>query len=309
MVRAFEATGRMGTMRKAADDISVSHTVISRRVRNLEAWIGRKLVTTGPRGVVLTKDGELFFSSVAKAFQMIGNAALELKSLNRFGTLRIWCTPGLAARWLIPRWSSLEAALPGTDIVLRSIDQVSDYLNADADLVIAFGDFNNLPEGAVPLIRPRVFPVASREWIEKNGAPASIAELAEYPLIHEETRHRWAAWFEAAGVKLQRPLTGPRLWDANLRLDAAAAGQGVALDTGLTTADDIAAGRIVELFDTDIRLGGYYLISQRNRWSDPLIAQFRKWLEHNIRVSEHHANARKAGAVPRKRRAAARGAA
>src|ERR1700722_14250363 len=71
MVRAFEATGRMGTMRKAADDINVSHTVISRHVRNLEAWIGRKLVTAGPRGVVLTKEGELFFSTVTKAFQMI----------------------------------------------------------------------------------------------------------------------------------------------------------------------------------------------------------------------------------------------
>ena len=79
MVRAFEATGRMGTMRKAADDISVSHTVISRHVRNLEAWIDRKLVITGPRGVLLTKEGELFFSTVSKAFQMIGNAALEVE--------------------------------------------------------------------------------------------------------------------------------------------------------------------------------------------------------------------------------------
>jgi LysR family transcriptional regulator, glycine cleavage system transcriptional activator len=297
MVRAFEATGRLGTMRKAAADISVSHTVISRHVRNLEAWIGRKLVTTGPRGAVLTKEGELFFSSVAKAFKLIGGAALELKSLNRRGTLRIWCTPGLATRWLIPRWSSLEAALPGTDIVLRAIDQLSNYVNAEADLVIAFGDLDNLPDGAVPLVHPRVFPIVSSDWLEKNGAPATVAELADYPLIHEESRHRWTAWFEAAGVKLQRPLTGPRLWDANLRFDAVLARRGIALDTDITTAEEIASGRVVELFNTEIRLGGYYLVPQRSRWSDPIIAEFREWLELNISATEDKANSGYASAV------------
>jgi DNA-binding transcriptional LysR family regulator len=286
MVRAFEATGRLGTMRKAADDINVSHTVISRHVRNLEAWIGRKLVTTGPRGAALTKEGELFFSSVAKAFHLISGAALELKSLNHRGTLRIWCTPGLATRWLIPRWSSLEAALPGTDIVLRAIDQLSNFVNAEADLVIAFGDLDNLPDGAVPLIHPRVYPIVSKDWLAKNRAPSTLAQLADYPLIHEESRHRWTAWFEAAGVKLKRPLTGPRLWDANLRFDAVLAGRGIALDTDITTAEEISSGRVVELFDTEIRLGGYYLLPQRGRWSGPLIAHFRDWLERSIRATE-----------------------
>jgi LysR family transcriptional regulator, glycine cleavage system transcriptional activator len=290
MVRAFEATGRMGTMRKAADDISVSHTVVSRHVRNLEAWIDRKLVIAGPRGVILTKEGELFFSTVSKAFQMIGNAALELRSLDRRRTLKIWSTPGLATRWLIPRWSSFEATLPGTEIILRAMeDQLSDFTNSDADLVVGFGDLQNLPEGAVPLIQPRVFPVASSEWIRKRGAPATLAGLVDFPLIHEENRQRWTAWFAAAGIKLDRPLTGPRLWDANLRLDAVLAGQGIALDTGVTTTEDIASGRLVELFDTDIRLGGYYLVAPAGGWDDPLIARLREWLETNIRATDHAA--------------------
>jgi LysR family transcriptional regulator, glycine cleavage system transcriptional activator len=292
MVRAFEATGRMGTMRKAAEDISVSHTVVSRHVRNLEAWIDRKLVIAGPRGVVLTKEGELFFSTVSKAFQMIGNAALELRSPERRQTLRIWCTPGLATRWLIPRWSILEGTLPGTEIVLRAMDQLPNFANADADLVIGFGDLQDLPDGAVPLLQPRVFPVASSEWVGKNGVPATVAELVNFPLIHEENRQRWTAWLAAAGVKLTRSLTGPRLGDANLRLDAVLAGQGIALDTAVTTIEEIAKGRLVELFDTNIRLGGYYLVAPRNGWDDPLISRLREWLEVNLR-STHDACAKK----------------
>jgi len=297
MVRAFEATGRMGTMRKAADDISVSHTVVSRHVRNLEAWIDRKLVITSPRGVVLTKDGELFFSTVSKAFQMIGNAALELRSPEQWPTLRIWCTPGLATRWLIPRWSILERALPGNEIVLRAMDQLSNFANADADLVIGFGDLQDLPDGAVPLVQPRIFPVVSQEWVRKNGLPATIAELAELPLIHEESRQRWTAWFAAAGVKLSRPLTGPRLWDANLRLDAVLAGQGIALDTSVTTTEEIAKGRLVELFNTDIRLGGYYLVAPRNGWDDPLVSRLRQWFEINIRATELETKKRRSDRV------------
>jgi DNA-binding transcriptional LysR family regulator len=280
-------------MRKAADDISVSHTVISRHVRNLEAWFDRKLVIAGPRGVVLTKEGELFFSTVSQAFQMIGNAALELRSRDRRRTLRIWCTAGLATRWLIPRWSAIEATLPGTEIVLRAMDQMSNYTNADADLVIGFGDLQNLPEGARPLIQPRVFPVVSNDWIAKNGVPETISDLADVPLIHEESRQRWTQWFAAAGIKLSRPLTGPRLWDANLRLDAVLAGQGIALDTTVTTIEDIDRGRLVELFDTDIRLGGYYIVAPRGGWDDPLVSRLRRWLEDNIQTTRNDRKAKK----------------
>ena len=100
---------------------------------------------------------------------------------------------------------------------------------------------------------------------------------------------RETAWFAAAGIKLDRPLTGPRLWDANLRLDAVLAGQGIALDTSVTTTEEIASGRLVELFDTDIRLGGYYLVAPRGGWHNPCIAQLRDWIETNIRATDNNA--------------------
>ena len=96
MVRAFEAAARTGSMRKAADDIGVSHTVISRHVRNLEAWAGRKLLETGPRGTLLTQEGAIFHRAVSEAFQIIAAAAVELRPRTRKGMLRIWAMPGLA---------------------------------------------------------------------------------------------------------------------------------------------------------------------------------------------------------------------
>jgi DNA-binding transcriptional LysR family regulator len=73
-------------------------------------------------------------------------------------------------------------------------------------------------------------------------------------------------------------LNGPRLWSANLTLDAAVRGQGIALATRLIAADDLRAGRLVELLETDVRLGGYYLVASRERWNDATLVRFRAWI-------------------------------
>jgi DNA-binding transcriptional LysR family regulator len=285
MVRAFEAVGRTGSMRRAAEDIHVSHTVVSRHVRNLEAWIGVKLLDAGPRGVALTPEGMRFFKSVSEGLNLIASAALELRPMPRRRSLRLWCMPGLATRWLAPQLSAIDAMLPGVEIVLRAIDRLPDFRHHEADLMIAFGNEKELPQGAVLLAHPRMFPVASPEWLARKPAPASVAGLARSPLIHEENHVQWKAWLAAAGISLDEVLLGPRLWDANLGLDAAIAGQGVALASQLTAGAEIASGRLVELFDTDIKLGGYFLLISPDCVDDPLVRRFETWLRAAMGVS------------------------
>jgi LysR family transcriptional regulator, glycine cleavage system transcriptional activator len=289
MVRAFEAAARTGSMRKAGDDLGVSHTVISRHVRNLEAWAGRKLMVTGPRGVNLTREGEIFFGTVSKAFQMIASAAIELRPSSRRGTLRIWSVPGLATRWLAPRLSMIEKTLAGAEIVLRAIDRLPDFARSEADVMIGFGD---LPFGAIPLVSPRMFPVASKRWIAEKGTPANLAALANLALIHEESRKRWTEWFEAAGIVLTKPLSGPLLWDASLGFDAALAGQGIALASRLTAGYEIDCGNLVELLATNVRLQGYYLLIRPDLIRHSLTLRFRGWIEEHIRCDERSSGQR-----------------
>lgn len=282
LLRAFEAVGRMGSMRKAADDIGVSHTVVSKHVRNLEHWLGLKLVQAGPRGVVLTPQGETLFASVSRAFRIIANTTAELRPAARRASLRIWCMPGLATRWLTPRLSAIEQAMGDVDISLRAIDRPPNFAEGEADVMIGFGNLDALPETARRLIWPRMFPVASPGWIAAHGAPRDLAALAEAPLVHEESRQQWTDWFEAMGYRLRGELRGPRLWDANLGYDAAMAGQGIALVTRLTAGAEIDDGRLVELLDSQVRLGGYYLLTAPSRRDDPVLARFEAWLDANL---------------------------
>jgi len=283
LLRAFEAVARMGSMRRAAEDIGVSHTVVSKHVRNLEHWLGQKLVEAGPRGVVLTSAGESLFAAVSRAFRIIANSTAELRPAARRASLRIWCMPGLATRWMTPRLSAIGAAMGDVDISLRAIDRLPNFAEGEADVMIGFGNLDALPETARRLVWPRMFPAASPFWLHQHGTPVNLAALAQAPLIHEDSKQQWTDWFEAMGHRLRGELKGPRLWDANLGYDAAMAGQGIALVTRLTAGQEIDDGRLVEIFDSSVRLGGYYLLTAPNRRGEAVLVRFEAWLDANLR--------------------------
>lgn len=215
MLRAFEAAGRTGSMRKAASDIGISHTVVSRHVQGLESWIGWKLLDAGPRGVTLTPEGRSLHDATSVAFQSIANISAQLRAKAGTDELHIWCFPGLATRWLIPRLDEIREVVSSGEVLIRATDRMPDFVRGEADIMIGFGDGNRAPGRVFPLLRPRMFPVASPGWVARYGMPGSVEELTRLPLIHEESYAQWTSWLTQAGVRLDRPLTGPRLWDAN----------------------------------------------------------------------------------------------
>ena len=297
MVRAFEAVGRTASMRRAAADLGVCHTVVSRHVRNLEAWLGTRLVESGPRGVVLTEEGRGYFRSVAAAFDLIATATTDLKPAAARGVLRLWCVPGLAARWLAPRLADLQAALPDVEIVLRATTETPDFAHHEADAAIRFAEAPDVGGRALLLERSRLFPVAAPRWQGAHPPVAELADLEGATLLHEESRDQWRRWFERSGHRPRSDLAGPRLWYASSALDAAVAGQGVALATRLQAADDMIAGRLVELLATDVDLGGYWLVVPEARWNDAVLARFRCWLIRSV-AGTHGGEAHHAAAGP-----------
>lgn len=289
LLRAFEAVGRVGSMRRGAEEIGLSHTVLSRQVRDLEHWFGRKLVQTSPKGVALTADGEALLAVVGPAFDTIAKVSQDLRNQKNRGRWRLWCFSGLATRWLTPRLSELEAALNGAEIDLRSSEERPDFATKQADAFIGFSTLPHPPVGAVSLAAPRMFPVASPEWLGRHGRPSDLEELAKLPLIHETSHQQWLAWFASAGYRPET-LSGPRLSGAGISFDAALAGQGVALVNELMAADELASGRLVELFSSDIVLGSYYLLIAPGRQGDSMTAAFREWLVASIgrSIAAHH---------------------
>lgn len=281
-LRAFEAVVRVGSMRRAAVELKVGHAVLSRQVRRLEDWFGRRLLDTGPRGATPTEDGARLAATLTDAFDRIATTIAVLGPTRGRRSLRLWCVPGLASRWLTPRLAALQAALPGVEIALRATTEPADFARNDADAAIVFGEVRPAKGRALRLEPTRLFPVVAPSLLARLGAPADLSDIPRLGLLHEESREQWRRWFAAVGVARPGSLDGPRLWYASSALDAAITGQGVALATRLQAADDLAAGRLVELPAAEVVLGAYWFVTAEDRANDPLLVRLARWLSDAV---------------------------
>jgi LysR family glycine cleavage system transcriptional activator len=278
-LRAFEAVARTGSVRAAGEELAVSHTVISRHLRNLEERIETKLMTAQGRGLSLTEAGARFFRQITRAFDIIAVATSELSGSKR-RALDIHCAPGLADRLLLSSLPALQAKLANWDIILRPTIERPNLLTSEVVAEIIYCDKPETHPGlhAQMLAQPRVFPVATAALRDRMPGIATVDDLLLAPLIHEESTEQWAHWLRAAGLDSFGPLRGPRLWHADVAIQAARQGQGIALANELLVKDEVGNGALIELLSTHVRLGAYYLVGSAEHWNGAAMCMVREWL-------------------------------
>ena len=291
MLRAFDAFGRSGGIRKAAKLLEVDHAVVSRHLAALEAHVGTALIERGHGAGHLTPDGAEYHRSIASAFQDIASATQRLRKRHDRHLL-IWCSPGLAFHWLSQRLPEFEALVPEVALELRPMDYGPDFAITEADADIRYVR-HGLPIPHPPahcrwleLASPPVYPVASPAFATSIAQHlAGPQDMLPLRLLHEENDNEWRLWFAEQGLTIDpAPLAGPRLWHAHMMIEAARGGQGVALVNDFLARGDIAEGRLVRLEGyakrfAPVRLGGYHFTARMDRWHDDRLARFRNWLE------------------------------
>jgi DNA-binding transcriptional LysR family regulator len=296
-LRAFDAVARLGGVRKAAQYLCRDHAVISRHLRAIEEWTGARLVERTSGGVALTEEGQRYHAEIAAAMNIISGATTQLMKRGDSHALHILCMPGFALHWLACRLGDFEKANADVDVQLRPANRSPELLAQDADVEIrlapTYGPPLDVPASlrCIEVARAPIVAVASRAYLANAAPIAQPRDLLSHQLLHEENFDRWRNWLSAHGVCEEVEITGPRLWQGHLTLDAARHGRGIALTNSLIVADDLAAGRLVEVGEdcssflphTD---GIYYLIAHADRWDTPLMRKFRYWLMSSL-AQEH----------------------
>jgi DNA-binding transcriptional LysR family regulator len=286
-VRAFEAVGRLGGVRRAAEELGVDHAVVSRHLKNLEAWLGTPLFDRSGFSPRLNPIGVTYLEAVSSALTVIARSSREVRRHGSVKRLLIWCVPGFASRWLAPNLEDFTRANPGFEVELRPTD-VSPHFGADeADGDIRFvRDISTFtpPPGVSVLrfARPHVFPVASPDWIAANARIDRPEDLLDLKLLHEENDEEWRAWFAANKVALTTPLQGPKLWHAHMTLDAARRGQGVSLANAFLVGDDIKEGRLAPVLTSpaayQVSIGDYVFSARADAMKRGDHERFHTWL-------------------------------
>ena len=282
-LRALEAAARHGSFTRAAAELNVTQSAISHQIRHLEALWGLELFARDARPLTLTKSGEAL-APVAREFFAQLSATLEsLRVEDPRGPLKISTLESFALTWLVPRLSDFRERHPEIDVWISTKDELADFRVEDVDLAVRHG------RGAYPglhsslLLREYVFPVCSAQLVKRLGMPDSPADLARFPLLlgHDCLFSlNWNAWLAAAGVP-DLPLDqGPRFPNSHMALQAAIAGQGVALVRSAHVDGGLSAAGLLRLFDVPCPANSaYYLVWPEGSQARPRIAAFRNWIQ------------------------------
>jgi LysR family glycine cleavage system transcriptional activator len=287
-LKAFEAAARHMSFTRAADELHVTQAAVSYQVRQLEQVVGVELFRRLHRNLILTDAARAYLPIVRQALDLLAKGTTQLKRPKFDGLLKVSTSQSLAPRWLAHRIRRFSSDFPEYDIRIDATDALVDFARSDIDLAIRYAQSIDTTLASVLLSTDRVFPVCSPKLLGETSSLQTPLDLARHTLLHDEmTDITWRNWLAAFGAEGVDAEDGVLFSHSGLTVDAAIAGQGVALGRSLLVADDLISGRLVQPFDLALASSyAYFVIYPRESADLPKIKAFRDWLLAEARTSE-----------------------
>jgi len=284
-LRVFTVAARHLSFTKAADELHLTQSAISHRVRALEEELGVLLFNRLTRKLTLTAAGQALAQRVARAVTDIARAIDGLDEEGEERRLIVTTLPSVASRWLMPRLPRFQERHPAIELQVIADATPFDLRSERIDAAIRFGR-GAYPGYAVTMLMPdSVFPVCAPRLIA-NRAPRTVEQLFDLPLLHDSSTEGdgsgsdWQSWLAHVGRNDLGCAGGQRFSDARLLIDAAALGLGVALARASLVTNLLADGSLV----CPLRLSAptafaYYLLTLPEAQGLAKIIAFRAWLQ------------------------------
>lgn len=283
---AFEASARKLSFTKASQELNLTQAAVSFQVRKLETSLGVQLFVRRHRELALTPEGGSLMKAVQAAFTTLeaGKAAVVRRNVARQVTIS--APYSLSGKWLVPRLHRLKTDCPKIDLRVDATDQLVDFDSEPVHLAIRYCRKPPADLHHRPLFADRVFAVCSPRLIPAPGRQPH--EILGHHLLHDQmTDYTWRDWFDAAGLDVAAALDGSRFSHTGNAIEAAIAGQGIALGRLPLVADDLAGGRLIMPFAI---LGApqysYHIVLPESSASNELVVDVVDWLTREAAATE-----------------------
>lgn len=279
-LRAFEAAGRLQSIRRAADELLVTPGAVSRQVQRLETFLGVRLFRRDPREIVLTSEGEQYLEAISRHLDGIRDETLKLTGRKAIEILRVRAYTTFSMKWLIPRLGSFHQSNPTTEVRLTTSNETVDFERENVDGAIRLGPGNWPGVECDRVMRNELVPLCTPAFRDAHGL-ATVSDLGHAPLLHSFVRpDDWRYWLKAAGGADIDAYAGAKYASSTLAYQATLEGQGIMMAQKALFLDDLRAGRLVAPYDMVLDRGDftYYFLYPRNRLRSPAFRRFRAWL-------------------------------
>jgi LysR family glycine cleavage system transcriptional activator len=278
-LRAFEAAARHLSFKRAADELAVTPTAISHQIRLLEETLGQKLFERRTRRVIMTSAAQTLYTPLRDSFDTIAQAVERVSAIKAASTVTLTATMAFTSRWLVPRVAAFRNRYPGINLRLLASDDVIDLRTGAADIAVRYGA-GTYPGCRSQLLFQETFaPVCSPHLNIRTPT-----DLELHALIHSEWRQvdeitpTWPRWYAKAGLPYQRSGSDIVFTDETHAIQAAVAGQGVALAGVALVDDELATGTLTVPLGPTLTGRGFYLVIPDSHLDDGSVEAVREWL-------------------------------
>ena len=281
---AFEAAARLGSFAVAADELCITPSALSHRIRLLEDFVGERLFLRDGRAVSLSEFGRRYLDVVRSALRTLTDFPMPSRSAPSQRRIKITVPPTFARYLLVPHLAEFTSLHP--DIVIETFLSVPlyDLSLSESDVEIRFGAGNYPNLVTEKLFEEPAFAVASPAYLKQVGTLKTPADLGKATLLRSALEP-WQPWFEAAGLDWPEPSNGLRVDDLGLLLEAIKHGHGVGLTRQHFAQDMIAKGDVVQLFDVRLLTPphAYYVVYEKPVRERAEVSLFIDWVLSTFR--------------------------
>jgi LysR family glycine cleavage system transcriptional activator len=277
----FEAAARHGSFTRAAEELNLTQSAVSKQVRGLEDFLGLQLFERVRQRINLTEAGAAYLKSVRAALEIMETATMEaLAFQGGGGTLNIATLPTFGTRWLTPRLGDFTRRHPKISLNITARAWPFDLIEENLDVAIYFGA-EPWPGGICDwLMGEVVVPAASPALLAPGGPLRTPRDLAKVNLLHHRARPRaWQDWLGAVGAGNVNAFHGLRFEQFEMIIQAAVSGIGIAMVPRFMIEAELRAGSLVIPFDHAMEsVESYYLVYAERKRTLPTVIAFRDWL-------------------------------
>lgn len=286
LIRGFEAAARLSSFTRAAEELFITQSAVSRQVQALEEHLGTALFERHHRSIRLTHAGELLYRAASQALLLLTDTASRIRQDGWHRSVTVSCTFGFASLWLVPRLMDFRDRHPDVDVRIAANNKIVDIERERMEVAVRYCTADLVPAGTPRLFGEEVFPVCSPTLLERRGKPLrSPLDLQRHVLLHHEGADQhwpagsWSAWLEAVQLSNLQPAGALRFDQYDQLIQAAIEGQGVALGIGALVKRHLRQGRLVAPFtQKSSSPRGYYLVVAQQAAGRSEVASFRAWL-------------------------------
>lgn len=282
---AFEAVARLHSYAVAAEELYISASALSHRIRLLEAYVGERLFYRDGRSIALSEFGRRYLDVVCSAMRTLTDFPMPHRNMVVQTKVKVMLPPTFARHLLVPRITVFLERYPEITVEIHVSVPLYDLGLSESDVEVRFGTGNYPNIVTEKLFEEPAFAVASPAYLARI-MPLKIPSDLRHANLLRSGMEPWQPWFEAAGLKdWPEPLHGLRIDDLSLLLEAVRHGQGVGLTRQHFATELLARGEIVKLFDVYLETPphAYYIVYEQQIRERPEVNTFIVWLKEEFK--------------------------